>query len=111
MRQDCQQGTFQGNLWFEETRLNNVSCGIGSTLSRGKGEDGERKSSLRYSKENFQCQMKSGRNVDNWISTLTLGALFWLSFPPHWQKLGGEEGTEEEEKEIFAKETGFFLHC
>ena len=32
---------FQGNLWFEKTRLNDVCSGVSSTLSRGKGDNEE----------------------------------------------------------------------
>ena len=34
-----QEGTFQGNLWVEESGLNDVCGGINSTLFGGQGDD------------------------------------------------------------------------
>ena len=64
----------------------------------GKVTMKRKQNQVRYSKVDFQCQIKSAQNIEYCVDQAGFlpGALLWLSLPPHWQKLGAKEERKEE---------------
>ena len=83
---------FQGNLWFEETRLNDVCSGINSTLFGGQGGDDDDDDAHNNDDAHNYDDDDDAHNYDDDDKQLTkldyLGTLLWISLPPHGQKLG-----------------------